>query len=205
MSKSRSRSYDVFLSSAQADREEAKVVKHAFEDRGISVFSSSEISPGADREDLIHSAISDARVLVAILSCESMDSPNVLFEFGASWAWSKPIFLLLKQGIERVHLRAPYSRHPAFPLSNLSAAIDQVERAIKPLDDRQAALLGELYKSIGVPADQLATQPSELAKLARRFNRDAGTSFSPETVLQEVIRLRKRGAVPVINGGFRRR
>jgi TIR domain len=196
VSKSRSRSYDVFLSSVPADREEAIVVKSAIEDRGLSVFSSSETSMGADAENLIHSAISDARVLVSILSRVSVDSPDVLFVFGASWAWSKPIYLLLKQGMEREQLRAPYSRHPAFPLSNLSAAIDQVERAIKPIDQRQAKRLGELYASVGIPSDQLATRPAELARLTRRFNHEMGTTFSPESVLQEVIRLRKRGALP---------
>jgi hypothetical protein len=266
MSKSRSESYDVFLSSALADRAEANVVKRAFEDRGLSVFSSSGTSPGAKSEDLvhsaisdakgktlrervrehsegkapkppaptlreqarervrehsegqaavdakrktlrelaqerisedlIHSAISDARMFVAILSRESMDSPNVLFEFGASWGWNKPIYLLLKQGIKRADLMAPFRRHPAFPLSGLDVAIDEIVRGIERLDDRQVKRLGEIYADTGVPVDQLFDDPDEMDKLARRFNRAVGTKLSPERVLQEVIRLRKRGALP---------
>ena len=196
MSKPRAKSYDVFLSFAQADRGEANVVKRAFEDRGLSVFSTSEFPPGEVLVDLIHSAIVDARVFVAILSRVSVDSPWVTIELGSALGWGMPIYLLLKEGIEPSALQAPFARHPAFPLSDLDVAIDEIARGIDRLDDRQVKRLGELYADTGVPVAKLVDDPDEMDKLARRFNRAVGAKLSPERVLQEVIRLRKRGALP---------
>lgn len=119
-----------------------------------------------------------------------------LLLLGAALGWGMPIYLLLKEGIEPSALQAPFARHPAFPLSDLEAAIDEIMRGIKPLEDRQVKRLGELYADTGVPVAKLVDDPDEMAKLARRFNRAVGTAFSPESVLQEVIRLQKRRALP---------
>jgi hypothetical protein len=188
-------SYDVFLSSAAADRGVAMVVRRAIEDRGLSVFSADDLQGGAGVEDAIRSAMADARVFVAVLSRLSVNSPTIAIELGAAMAWGKAIYLLL-EGIGPAELPSALLRYRSIPLSRLAEALREIERSIEPVTEEQARLLAEVYASISVPTDQLASRPSSLDQLTSRFNQRAGTSYSPERVLQELIRLRKRGGLP---------
>ena len=44
--------------------------------------------------------------------------------------------------------------------------------------------------------DTLATSPAALEKLTREFNKKRGTRLSGESILRELIRLRKLGKLP---------
>lgn len=187
-------SFDVFLSSATADRGVATVVRRAIEDRGLSVFSAWEL----DRvltEDSIRSAMADARIFVALLSRLSVNSPWIAIELGAAMAWGKAIYLLL-EGIGPGELPSVLLRYRSIPVAKLEDAIKEIERSIEPISPDQASTLGELYASIGVSTERLATRPTSLDQLTKRFNQKFGTSYSPERILQELIRLRKSGGLP---------
>jgi hypothetical protein len=191
-------SYDVFLSSAAADRGVAMVVRRAIEDRGLSVFSAENLKVGAPSEDVIRSAMADARVFVAVLSRLSVNSPSIAIELGAAMAWGKAIYLLL-EGIGPAELPNPLLRYRSISVSKLADAIKEIERSIEPVTVEQAGVLSELYAAVGVSTEQLANRPSALDQLTHRFNERLGSSFSPERVLQELIRLRKRGGLPKLN------
>ncbi|QDV38104.1 toll/interleukin-1 receptor domain-containing protein [Tautonia plasticadhaerens] len=190
--------YDVFLSASTLDVGVAEVVRRSFESRGLTVFSALEMKAGVRFEDVIRSAMAEARIFVAILTRASMSSANFAVEFGAALAWGKFIYLL-NAGISPRDMPAWLSHYRLAPISELDQVIDAILGAIEPLSEEQAVVLGEAYGAVGVASEQLSSRPSSLDQLTQRFNRRAGTSFSPERILQEVIRLRKRGDLPKLS------
>lgn len=191
-------SFDIFLSASAADRGVATVVRRAFEDRGLSVFSAVDAQAGAQAEDSIRSAMADARVFVAILTRLSVNSPSIAIELGAAIAWGKAIYLFL-DGIGPAELPPALLPYRSIPVSKLGETIKEIERSIEPITPEQADALAELYAVVGVPTDQLASRPAALDQLSKRFNQRTGASYSQERVLQELIRLRKRGGLPKLN------
>lgn len=191
-----SASYDVFLTYSRIDRGVGEVVRRAFEERGLRVFAdSASVATGARWEEATRSAMAESRAFVAILSRASSNSSWITLELGAALAWGKAIYLLL-EGITAEALSAPMSSLPSVPIARLREVVDEVERTNLPLSDDEAALLGEVYAAFRVPTDQLPSDPAALDRLSTDFNRRAGRADSPERVLQELLRLRKRGRLP---------
>ncbi len=186
--------YDVFLSTSSTDKGVAEVVRRAFEERGLTVFTdSARRSPEVAWEDSFGVAMAEARAFVAILSRASVNSPWNMIGVGAAQAWGKGIYLLL-DGLTEVpgYLR----RYPSFPISRLSEVVAEVEQSIQPLSKDQVQVLKDIYLSQGVATDKLGARPDSLARLTRRFNDAAGAKLSPERIRSELIRLRKRGELP---------
>ena len=152
---------------------------------------------GTDSEfmDAIRSAIAESRVFVAIVSRASMNNAKIAVEIGAAWGWGKSIHFLLS-GLSSSDLPGWLARHPHAPITELAAVIDEIVRAIVPLTPEQAEALAEAYNAIGVPTDQLSNRLGSLDELTDRFNRKTMSSYPQERVLQELIRLRKRGRLP---------
>jgi hypothetical protein len=190
-------SFDVFLSASQLDRGIADVVRRAFEARGLTVFTPADCSDstGLIFADTIHSAMADCRAFVVILSRASMNSAWTGVELGAALAWGKSIHVLL-EGILPEEVTPVFAQHPLHPMARLRVVVEQVERSITRLTPDQAQTLRDLYLDMGVTTDRLSSDPTALNRLSRRFNRAAATNYSPERILQELIRLRKSGRLP---------
>lgn len=189
--------HDVFLAMSAADRGTAELVRRAFEERGLTVFSDAErSSTGEVWEEGIGPAMAEARIFVVILSRSSIHSPWNLMEIGAAQAWGKAIYLLL-DGLREVP--AYLARYPAFPISRLSEVVDLVERNDQPLSEDELQTLKSLYVSQNVSSEKLGDRPDSLARLTQRFNTRTQCNLSPERVRSELIRLRKRGELPRLN------
>ncbi len=139
--------------------------------------------------------MAESRVFVAILSRSSLPSPWIAMELGAALAWGKSIDLFV-EGITESEVPASLAQYRVVPLARLTQILDEIVQSIEPLSDDQIAVLGETYLAVGVPTDQLAARPASLDLLTQRFNRREGTNYSPERILQEVVRLRKQGRLP---------
>jgi len=74
--------------------------------------------------------------------------------------------------------------------------VQQIKSLQAPLTEASIEHLKEAYISIGVPTDQLSSSPKALQKLTERVNRRSDGTHSGETLLRELLRLRKRGKLP---------
>lgn len=65
--------------------------------------------------------------------------------------------------------------------------------------DRSLKILGmgEVYRSLNIPVDSLATNPPKLAEFAAEMGR-RGFHWTPEVTLRELFRARKSGNLPKI-------
>lgn len=89
-------SYDVFLSYASEDREEAEGLYKAIVAAGGRVFQAEKcLSPGDNFAEKIRQALNGSRELWLIISPESIKSEWVISEWGAAWALDKKIVPIL--------------------------------------------------------------------------------------------------------------
>jgi TIR domain len=186
---------DVFLAASRRDAGVAEVVRRAFEDSGLVVFSSATMELGSDFSNAIREAIAESRVFVALLTPSFVRSSHLPLEIGGAWAWEKPIYLLL-ESLSPKDVPSYLKRYKAIPTTKLADAVASIARSAKPLSEQQREQLTRLYADLGVSSDQLALQPDTLDTLTRSFNEAVATRFSPERVLQEIVRLRKQGKLP---------
>ncbi|MBI4718203.1 MAG: toll/interleukin-1 receptor domain-containing protein [Planctomycetes bacterium] len=182
--------YDVFLSYAAADAPVAEVVERKLAETGLRVFSAHNLSVGSSWADAIRDALAESSAVVLLVTPTSLKSANLAVELGAAMAWKKQIFPLLQD--VTVDQLPVYLRHyQAAPVSQVQAVADAVLAERSRLTPTDHQVLEELYEHSGIPADELAHKPTELAVLTRRFNRARKADLGPEQVLREFLRLHK--------------
>jgi hypothetical protein len=87
--------YDVFVSYASADKDEAKQIREAIESAGGKVYMDQKLTPGSDFADEIRTALRSSRQLWLLLTPSSLKSDWVLSEWSAAWALGKTIIPIL--------------------------------------------------------------------------------------------------------------
>ena len=88
--------YDVFLSYASVDRQEAITLCNAILEAGGKAFvAEKDIRPGDDFADKIRIALCNSRELWLLVSPQSIKSDWVISEWGAAWALEKKIIPIL--------------------------------------------------------------------------------------------------------------
>lgn len=95
------RAYDVFLSYSSASQPWVRKFTQALTASGITTwFDAHEILPGDRWQDQIEKALRQSRVLVMVLTLESVQRPWTFFELGAALADGKRIVPVLSEGVE---------------------------------------------------------------------------------------------------------
>jgi hypothetical protein len=186
---------DVFLAASPRDAGVAEVVRRAFEEAGLAVFSSATIQPSPDFADAIREAIAESWAFVVLLTPSFVNSNNLAVLSGGAWAWDKPIYLLL-ESVSPKDVPTYLKRYKIVPIAKLADVVESVARIANPLSEREHDLLAGLYTDLGVSPDQLAMQPDALDTLTHDFNEATTSQLSAERVLQEIVRLRKQGKLP---------
>lgn len=201
MSKAR-RDYDVFLSYALTDRPTAEKVTQAMQNAGLSVFRYIDLPAGGSVTEEIRQALAISDALVLILPSEGALDANTGIELGAAMAWSKPIHVVRP---ENGHVRVPayLSQYCIYPISRLDDVVNAVRKGQKPLSVEQVEALKETYVSMGIPTDRFVSDPTLLDELARQFASLAGSSVSGVRLLNEMMKLRKKGQWPRLSAGRR--
>lgn len=88
--------YDVFLSYASVDRQEAITLYNAILEAGGKAFvAEKDIHPGDDFADKIRIALCNSKELWLLVSPQSIKSDWVISEWGAAWALEKKIIPIL--------------------------------------------------------------------------------------------------------------
>jgi hypothetical protein len=186
---------DVFLAASQHDEGVAGVVRRAFEEAGLVVFSPTAMKPGSNFEDALREAIVESWAFVVLLTPSFVNSSTLALEYGGAWVWDKPIYILL-ESLSPKDVPSYLKRYKAVPIAKLAHVVKAVARSAKPLSERERNLLVSLYADLGVSPDQLAMQPDDLDTLTHDFNEATASPLSAERVLQEIVRLRKQGLLP---------
>jgi hypothetical protein len=92
----RANTYDVFLSFADANRDEARLIEAKLTAVGQNVFlSPKELRPGDDFADRIRDAIHDSGEVWLLVTPQSLKSEWVTTEWGAAWVLRKIIVPIL--------------------------------------------------------------------------------------------------------------
>jgi hypothetical protein len=185
--------YDVFISYAQHDVGWAAEVQRAFENAGLRVYNIANTQPGENVSDAVWEALAESAALVALVTAGPSDL--LLVEIGAAMAWHKPVYVLYR-GRRPSGLPNYVEQYGVHPESRIERVIELVNKSNGSLSEEQRRTLSNVYESIGVPTDQLMTDPKSVEELTRRFNKAAKTSLSGERLLREMLRLRKVGQLP---------
>lgn len=197
---SRKRSYDLFLSHLPVDTGIASVVKRAFEEAGMSVFSIADAKAVKQISKVVREAIAESRAVIVIVTQSSIKSPSIMFEVGAASAWNKPIYLL-RQAVETKELPHFLRAYRSFPVGDTQSVIKHVSQATSPLSDDEIEALQRSYVQIGIPCDRLALEPAALDKLTSAWKKTTGTDRPAEQLLGELLRLRKARKLQTLNRG----
>ncbi|MGN6726953.1 MAG: toll/interleukin-1 receptor domain-containing protein [Tepidisphaeraceae bacterium] len=184
--------YDVFITHRAKDELIARRLAKLLEKSGLSVYSQLTSKAAARFADEMREALSESRSLVVIMSEVATASTTIALEVGAAHAWQKAIFVVLHD-ISHAQVPAYLSGTPFVRSNQIEKLVDAIKATSNGLTDKEKILLSDLYRRTGVPTDRLLHSPVPLERLARDFNRLAQTSLAPETILQELIRLRKKG------------
>jgi hypothetical protein len=188
------KTYDVFLSYSIELASQATVVRKKFASEGIIVFTYSEIDPGYNINEEIWQALAESWAVVALIKPGTV-STSVGVEIGAASAWQKPIYIL-SIGTGEHHLPSYFSNYKMFKISEIGKLIQLILKDLKPISEKEREALVEAYRNLGIPTDKLLMTPANIDQLNKILWRDSRLRLSGERVMQELLRLRKRGKLP---------
>lgn len=190
-----SKTYDVFLSHSSSDRDLAEEIASRLESTGLQPFYDVSIVPASDMSSAIWDALAECRALIAIISVDSAMDAMGMVEIGAATAWNKPVYLVLN-GPPSTRLPDALKSYHVYPRNRLDEVIQKIRTEFEPLTDDDRNVLATTYKDLKVSADQLSQSAKSLRELTARFNRETNKQLSGERLLSELLRLRKKGALP---------
>ncbi len=191
--------YDVFLSYSSSDREVAAEIARRLESAGLHAFYDECIEPGTDLSSAIWDALAECRALVAVVSVHTTPDAMGMVEIGAAIAWNKPIYPILA-GPSSTQLPDALKSYHAYPRNRLDDVIQKIRTEFEPLTDHDREVLVDVYKELNVSADEIGQSARSLRELTVQFNRRAQKQLSGERVLSELLRLRKKRALPRLRG-----
>lgn len=198
------KTYDVFLSYALSDRPTAEKIARVLTGAGLDVFDPSDLESGADVGDAVWRALGETEAFLAILPSDGAPSANNVLELGAAMAWRKPIFVVSPSN-GNVPIPSYLAKFAVYPTSRIVDIVNAIRTGKNPLSRRERDILGDLYVEMRTPTDQLLRKPALLEELALKYSVRAKSPMSGERLLNEMMRLRKRGGWPAIKaiGGKR--
>ena len=110
-------------------------------------------------------------------------------------AWHKPVYVVHTES-GNVRLPEYLGEFPTYPVSRIDDLVQAIARGSKPLSEEELSVLLSVYAEMGMPTDKLLWKPAAVDDLARSFKQQCGTDISGERLVQELLRLRKRGLLP---------
>lgn len=187
--------YDVFLTYDNDLRSRAKKVSHTLRQEGISVFNASEMNLcGKELISELWDALAGCRAIVVLLKHTKDLPPSLAVEIGAAAAWEKPVFILIRGGTT-YHLPLLLSGHKTFSMSEVGNVVKEIKKLGKSTKINVDALK-QAYIEIGAPTDVLLRSNILRRRLVRKLRDKYRIGLDAEIIMQELLRLRKRGKLP---------
>jgi len=190
------KTYDIFLSYSLDLQNQAEVVAKKFADAGLTAFDLSELEPAHNVVEETWQALAESWALVVIVKPSTMP-PSVAVEIGAASAWQKPVYILIETEGE-YHLPVYFSKYETFKFSEIGTVVELILKDLKPLSDEDRQALAKAYVDLCIPTDRLLREPSSIERLKNVLWKELGIRISGERIMQELLRLRKRGRLPKI-------
>ena len=171
--------------------------KRALTESGLKVFvERKETARGEGWKDELWEGMVNSEVVIVVAPIRPVMASSQAVEVGAALAWQKPIYVV-PSGDPAEEVPSYLQDMPCYPLSRLDDLIRSTRDALKPtLSEIERAALVAAYKELGVPADQLVSDPTLLDALVKKFNDRQKTRLSGEQIALELLRLRKSAGLP---------
>ncbi|MBI1918830.1 MAG: toll/interleukin-1 receptor domain-containing protein [Planctomycetes bacterium] len=192
---------DVFLAHAATDSPLAREVANACRAEGLEVFTTAELSLGVDVGDAVWDALAECRALIVLLSPSEVTS-SMWIEIGAAQAWNKPIFVIVTDP-SMVRLPPALTGFPLYSPGRTEEVVRAIKQSGQQLSDEDRSLLARLYAEIDESVDELVLKPGPLNGLVKRFRSRSGKKVSGESLLSELLRMRKQGVLTKKRGPSR--
>jgi hypothetical protein len=154
----REESIDVFISHSSLDSDIAETLIELLES-ALALSSDSirctsvdgyRLPGGVSTDETLRREVHNSKVLIGLVTPRSMDSPYVLFELGARWGSSKPMFPVLAKGAEHEILGGPLE-------------------GVNVLDGNREAELHQLVEDIAAELGLQVGRTSQYRKYISRF------------------------------------
>lgn len=188
------KTYDIFLSYSLDLGGQARVIAKKFADAGLTVFDLSEIGPHDNIVKETWQALAESWAVVVLIKPGTMP-PSVAVEIGAASAWQKPVYILT-EGRGEYHVPFCISKQEVFKISEIGKVVEMISDGLNPLSDEQKKALVNGYIKLRVPTDRLLMEPGSIESLKSTLWKESGIRISGERIMQELLRLRKRGKLP---------
>jgi hypothetical protein len=204
MAKTKKVTYDVFIAHTLSDRQLAEEVASILASQGLCVFQENRApEAGSSFEDTIWEAMAESRAFVAIIS-SSASWGWIAFELGAAKAWNKSIYAVTAEA-SLTGMPPGFSDMKVFTISRVHEMTQLIAQGAEPLSTPDKGALLDAYAQVGVPLDQLASQPHEFARLIQVFNRTSKRRLAGEQAMSLLLRYRKQGRLPTLAKRERKR
>ena len=190
--------WDVFLSHSPRDAGLVRIVAGACERAGLTPYLE-DVPFDSPITDAIREAVAESRAGIVLATPASVASPNLAFEAGLLMGWSKPIYVV-HDGLAADALPAFLMQFRVRPLTELDAVIAEVRADVDDLTDPQREALIEAYKETGISTDRLLTRPAAVTRLAEAFAHKTRRTAAGQTLVRELVHLRKLGRLPKLGG-----
>ena len=113
-----------YYSEEEADAEDiARHLEGVFQDAGLEVFMASRpesVRPGDIWQDKVIDALSDADVLLVLMTFNALSRPWINFEIGVAWARRARILIFCNGGMTPAGLPTPYNTLQAVDINGMS-------------------------------------------------------------------------------------
>jgi len=186
----------VFLSYAARDSRIAEIVRRELSESGLDVFDPNEVKlRGEDFGDMLRAQLAESDAILVITQPESVVPSSVAFEVGAASAWHKPVYVVTDEP-GTLHVPSFLRSHQIFPVTRLDELARTLKNAAEPLSDLEKSALADVYERVGVSVDQLISDPTSLHAFSKEFNDRVERPLSDARLMQQLLRLRKRGELP---------
>lgn len=189
-----SKTFDIFLSYSHDLTSQSKVIAKKFANNDFIVFDSSEIKPNQNLTAETWKALAESWAIVVLIKPGIMP-PSVAVEIGAATAWHKPIYIITVEK-DKNQLPLYLLNYRIFEISEIEEVIKRILKSLKPLNNSEREALVEAYQQLGLPTDQLLRHPPSIDLLYQMLSNKLHIELSNERIMQELLRLRKRGKLP---------
>jgi hypothetical protein len=188
---------DVFLSHSPQDQGLADLIAEECREAGLEVYRCDDLEPGGTLPIEVRRELVESSAAVFLATRSFAESPNLAYQIGMAMVLNKPIYVL-HDGLRQSEIPPFLSQFALHPLSELHAVTDAIARESAELQPAQRRILQQVYKDFSIPVDRLISLPPEADELAATFNHRSAVKLNENRILQELIRMRKRGELPRI-------
>jgi len=186
---------DLILTYSPGDAIPAAQIANRLAASGLSVLHAVELPTTRRELTTFLEAMREGVAMVVLLSPHHARSSLVPLFVGTAMSWQTPIFVVV-EAPGSVEVPSYLRRYPVVSPGKLPDLIAELEALAGPLPDRDQKAILEAYARVGLPVQQLLTDPAEAERLAVEVRPGSRKGMPAGRLLTALVRMRKRGELP---------